>query len=316
MPRAFDNLTRRELVAGACGFAGLFALGGASAAIGSDEGLLRPPGGQDSARLLALCIRCDKCRRVCERHVIESAGIESGLAVMRTPVMTFDVKLARSYRRAEGMVQADVLANPYASILEAGGIGFCDFCMKCVEACPTGALAAFDPHEERLGIAEVDVTRCLAFENSGGCRKCADYCPFGAIELDDERRPTVDAAYCNGCGICENICPTSSYRSFSGVNRRAINVVAVSAASAPARGAEVVNPKALATGAGDEADDVADAAEVTEAAEVAGAAEVQAPAAPEAATEAEAQTEAQAQALDAEPVLLGSAGTGEGGQDR
>ena len=37
----------------------------------------------------------------------------------------------------------------------------------------------------------------------------------------------VDPALCNGCGVCENVCPALVYRSFSGGNRRGIKVVTV-----------------------------------------------------------------------------------------
>lgn len=218
------SVSRRGFVAGACGVIGMAAIGGAGAAFGCDQSLLRPPGGQNAVRLASLCVRCDRCRQACPRKVIESCGIEGGLASLRTPVLSFDVKLAQSYRRPDGVDQNAVVADPYKAMLSAGGMGFCDFCMKCVEACPAGALEEFDPTSEKLGEAVVEPSMCLAFENSGGCRKCVDYCPFGAISLDDERRPVVDTSKCNGCGICENVCPTSSYRSFSAASGRGINV--------------------------------------------------------------------------------------------
>jgi ferredoxin-type protein NapG len=34
----------------------------------------------------------------------------------------------------------------------------------------------------------------------------------------------VHLELCNGCGICENICPSNSYRSFSGSRRRGISI--------------------------------------------------------------------------------------------
>ena len=218
------SVSRRNFVAGACAGAGLIALGGIGFSLGSGEDLLRPPGGQDALRLESLCIRCDRCRQACPRSAIRSCGIEDGLTSLRTPALSFKVKIAKAYRRAGGQTQEDVLANPYPALLDAQGIGYCDFCMECVKVCPTGALADFDPTSQRIGVAVVDAQRCLAFANSGGCRKCTDYCAFDAIYLDDQRRPVVDASRCNGCGICENVCPTDSYRSFSGKSLRGINV--------------------------------------------------------------------------------------------
>jgi ferredoxin-type protein NapG len=34
----------------------------------------------------------------------------------------------------------------------------------------------------------------------------------------------VESEKCNGCGYCEYICPSNSYRVFSGIRKRAITV--------------------------------------------------------------------------------------------
>ena len=76
--------------------------------------------------------------------------------------------------------------------------GYCDFCGKCQTACPTGE----------------------------GCVECEKACPYEAIALDDVGHPVIDAAKCNGCGVCENVCPALVYRSFAGGSRRGVVVVA------------------------------------------------------------------------------------------
>ena len=40
--------------------------------------------------------------------------------------------------------------------------GYCDFCGKCIEVCPTGALRSFDETAEKLGVAVVQKPRCLS----------------------------------------------------------------------------------------------------------------------------------------------------------
>jgi len=217
-------ITRRDLIAGAVGVAIVGAVGGAAKASAGALPPIRPPGGQNESHFIGACIRCNRCRGVCPRDVIVSSDLEEGIINLRTPRLHFRTKMALSYRREEGMDQAAILADPYPSLLAATGEGFCDFCMLCVLNCPTGALTSFDPQTEWIGEAVIEPASCIAFEKLGGCRRCVDYCPFAAITLDENRYPVVDPALCNGCGICENICPSSTYRTYKGEIKRGINI--------------------------------------------------------------------------------------------
>jgi ferredoxin-type protein NapG len=221
------GLSRRKLLIGAAGTAALLCLGGITKAAAGDAVPVRPPGAQDEQHFIGNCIRCDRCRGVCPRAAIKTCGVEDGLINTRTPKLDFRPALAKAYRRSEDHAeQSAVLADPYTALLQAGGSGFCDFCMLCTKNCPTGALAAFDPSRQWIGEARVDSRFCIAFEKLGGCRKCVDYCPFGAISLDENRRPVIAPERCNGCGVCENICPSSTYRTFKGNAKRGVNIVA------------------------------------------------------------------------------------------
>jgi len=220
-----DLITRRSLITGAAGAAVLIAAGGTIKAIGGESRPVRPPGGQDTQHFIGACIRCNRCRGACPRDVVVNSDFADGIINVRTPKLNFRTRFANSYRREEGKDQADVLADPYPALLAAGGTGFCDFCMLCVENCPTGALGPFDPETEWIGEAIIDPVECIAFEKLGGCRKCVDYCPFDAISIDENRYPVVDPRLCNGCGVCENICPSSTYRTFTGSTKRGINIV-------------------------------------------------------------------------------------------
>jgi ferredoxin-type protein NapG len=199
---------------------------------------VRPPASQSEEHFIGACIRCNRCRGACPRQIIVNCDFEDGIINLRTPRLNFHTRSAAAYRRAEGTDQAAVLASPYQAVLAAGGTGFCDFCMLCAKTCPTGALTSFDPATQWIGEAVIDPVNCIAFEKLGGCRKCADYCPFDAISIDENRYPVVDAVKCNGCGICENICPSSTYRSFKGTTRRGINIEATGEARPQADAAE------------------------------------------------------------------------------
>lgn len=209
-------MSRRSLVAGGVGVAALLALGGgATLAWATDRQALRPPGGQDAQRMLGLCIRCDRCRQACPMDVIVSSGVEDGLVSIRAPKLNFR---SRAVTRTLGTTEYHEVST-----------GYCDFCdpdkiggqqKKCVAACPTGALQPFEELVDRIGIAVIDPVFCINYPQMGqtptGCRVCVDACPYGAISLSAEQRPQVDAAVCNGCGKCELVCPSASYRQLIG----------------------------------------------------------------------------------------------------
>jgi ferredoxin-type protein NapG len=219
-------ISRRGFIGGGIGAAAVLALGGAAQALAGPNDPLRPPGAQDEASFVGACIRCNRCRGACPRSAIVNCDIEDGLVNIRTPRLNFRTRFSRSYRRPEGVEQNAMLADPYPNLLAAGGTGFCDFCMLCIKNCPTGALREFDPQTQWIGEAVIDQEQCVAFAKLGGCRRCVDYCPFEAITIDENRRPVVDLTRCNGCGICENICPSATYRSYKGTVRRGINIEA------------------------------------------------------------------------------------------
>ncbi|MDR0513801.1 MAG: 4Fe-4S dicluster domain-containing protein [Coriobacteriaceae bacterium] len=218
------TVSRRGLLAGTAGAAVIIAAGGAVKALAGEADPLRPPGMTSEEHFIGACIRCNRCRGACPRDIIVNCAFEDGIINVRTPRLSFRTKASQAFRRPEGKTQEDVAQEPYPAILAAGGIGFCDFCMLCAQNCPTGALSAFDPRTQWIGEAVIDPAYCIAFEKMGGCRKCVDYCPFGAVTLNESRYPVVDSSKCNGCGICENICPSSTYRTFKGPGPRGINI--------------------------------------------------------------------------------------------
>lgn len=194
-------LSRRTVVAGCAGIGVLLALGGTAKAFASDEGFLRPPGGQDFARFAGACIRCDRCRSACDRNAVTVCTGAEGLANLRLPKLSFQH-------------------------------GYCDTCegaWRCVDVCPTGALVPFDTAAEKIGVAVIDADECLTYHTSGRCdARCVDACPEEALTLDEGGRLRLDEDKCWGCGACEYVCPSNAYGSYSGTGLRGINVWPVS----------------------------------------------------------------------------------------
>ena len=202
------SMGRRDFVYAAGAIAGLACVGGAAKLAPGDESLIRPPGGGDEQEFFARCTRCDRCRSACPTRVIAPATLEDGLLSIRSPKINFK-------------------------------LGWCNFCGACAEVCPTGALAtsggarfAFDPMPDDeffetslvLGHAVVNEDRCIAWKGQSACVLCSQACPYEAISLDEYDRPVVDENACNGCGVCENRCPSSRLLSYGGGDVRGIEV--------------------------------------------------------------------------------------------
>ncbi len=187
------NFTRREFIGLAGNAAVIVGIGGLIRFFGSANPPLRPPGAVTEQDFLAVCLRCERCSEVCPTEVIVQEVIGENLLGFGTPQLAFRM-------------------------------GYCTFCLKCVQSCPTGALAVAPGEQVVLGVAQINTTNCIAW-TWGGCTKCQQVCPKGAITLDQAERPVVDPAPCNGCGRCEYECPSSSLRSGSGAGGQGIKVV-------------------------------------------------------------------------------------------
>jgi ferredoxin-type protein NapG len=175
----------------------LVALGGFVRLFGDRYNCLRPPGALPAEEFLSRCIKCQKCLEVCPTGAITSVLLTETVLGAGSPQLDFEA-------------------------------GYCDLCMKCIEVCPTGALRPIDKDTARLGVAEVDRESCVAWIWRG-CTKCYEECPLDAIVLDDYQRPAVDAAKCNGCGLCEYVCISSAVRSYSRSRGKGIVVLPTTA---------------------------------------------------------------------------------------
>lgn len=184
--------------------------------------LVRPPGGQDEGQLLAKCNHCNRCIGACPQDIIYPQELDKGFVGMRLPYLYFS-------RNTPGKVES---------------LKYCDFCAetnngvpKCVEVCPTGALALpalFDISTAMLGKAVLEPDLCLAYR-SGYCAFCFDACAeargedhsaiyYVGSKDDASRLPVVDVDLCNGCGACESVCVSVQAGSTHDAKVRAIVV--------------------------------------------------------------------------------------------
>jgi ferredoxin-type protein NapF len=142
--------------------------------------LIRPPGALPEKKFVSLCTGCGECLKVCPNNALQSTFLEAGLAGLYTPRLV-------------------------------PRIGYCEeFCNFCGRVCPTEAIRSLSIEEKRLvqmGVAHIDKTRCLAYDQDKVCLVCNEQCSYHAVVGDEKKRPIVKEEKCTGCGICENKCP-------------------------------------------------------------------------------------------------------------
>ncbi|MDD2897535.1 MAG: 4Fe-4S binding protein [Desulfuromonadaceae bacterium] len=156
--------------------------------------MLRPPGVRSESDFLKKCVRCGECMKVCLKNALYPATYQAGLEGVYTPVV-----IPR--------------------------LGYCEYnCTLCGQVCPTGAIPNLPVAEKRrevIGKAVFNKNHCLPFARKIDCIVCEEHCPIPdkAIRSRETRvvgldglLTTVKEPYlvediCNGCGICENVCP-------------------------------------------------------------------------------------------------------------
>lgn len=142
--------------------------------------LLRPPGALEETQFLATCSRCGVCVSAC-------------------PVDAIQLDLSER-RIGDGAPYIDANLSP------------CVVCstLECMTVCPTGALVPTPIRYLDMGTARWDRTTCLRTSGEE-CRICVDDCPVGevAIRVDEAGYVQVLETGCVGCGVCQNVCPTT-----------------------------------------------------------------------------------------------------------
>jgi polyferredoxin len=149
--------------------------------------LIRPPGAREND-LLAKCIRCGECVRICPGGVLHPSVAEAGVEGFWTPVLI-----------------------PRA--------GYCQYtCNSCGQICPVQAIPPLPLEVKQtqvMGSAYIDKNRCIAWSDHQMCLVCEEMCPLPKKAINVDRSefsggaPVMDRTLCIGCGICEFKCPVN-----------------------------------------------------------------------------------------------------------
>jgi len=187
-PAGATHTGRRAFLALAFG-AGLgWALKRAGINCPGPDGPIRPPGAVAEGILQGLCARCGSCMRACPEGIIIPDLGTGGPGSLLTPRLDF----SRRYCN--------------------------EWCRACTDACPTGAIRRLSLEAKRdlaIGLARVDRTRCLAWNEAQYCMVCHEFCSYQAVRIVEHNGvncPEVDDARCRGCGACQSQCPAQPTR--------------------------------------------------------------------------------------------------------
>jgi ferredoxin len=158
--------------------------------------LIRPPGSVAEKDFLERCIKCGECMKICPTNCIHPTFFQAGFEGMWSPILNFR-------------------------------IGYCEFnCTLCGQVCPTQAIEKLKmevKQELKIGLAFIDVNRCLPYAFDTPCIVCEEHCPTPTKAIYFEEKevtkrdgttevlkfPRIDPDLCIGCGICENKCPVA-----------------------------------------------------------------------------------------------------------
>ncbi|MBI5485366.1 MAG: 4Fe-4S binding protein [Deltaproteobacteria bacterium] len=182
--------------------------------------LIRPPGVRDESDFLKKCVRCGECMKVCLKNALYPSAWQAGVEGFYTPLV-----IPR--------------------------LGYCEYnCTLCGQVCPTGAIPNLPVSAKRrevIGKAVFDKGHCLPFAKRIDCIVCEEHCPIPDKAIRSRevkiigfdgvpkivKEPYVVDEICNGCGICEFVCPVETKAGIEVFSVRNRNPVAEQVSSSP-----------------------------------------------------------------------------------
>lgn len=195
--KAVQKISRRRFVKYGLEAGIAFGFVGSIHFLSQGEEYVRPPGCLKSDEFTSQCMRCSICVEVCPTNAIRLLDLGWDFKNISTPVIDPDF---------------------------GGCIHWQTPCLKCADACPTGALDRIRVTDNyQMARVRFDEQQCV------NCMVCLDRCPIeGAILfpnpngepftrtkdipasirlVNSEFKPYINPDKCTGCGLCAHYCP-------------------------------------------------------------------------------------------------------------
>lgn len=190
------------------------------------ENRLRPPGAINEKDFLALCIKCGQCLQVCPYHSIELADFGKGHGA-GTPYIDANI---RGCYACEAV--PCVLACPSGALNHDTekatdinmGIAVLQHPKTCLAVTNQPVPADYNKEMKQFtaDVTNINPLEKKLLEKFDGyegkeCTLCADMCPMpnplsaiAMVTTDIGITKPIIYDGCTGCGVCQEVCPTST----------------------------------------------------------------------------------------------------------